>query len=345
MCQLSNPLVLALWSIQVDEYSWLLCSNPNERTAIMSNSNTESPVKAPKIPVETHRGLKVGSRIPAGESTVFMVESMPRRDNPAVKEPVYMLVRSPTPEGGVITLKMDIPDCPQGTHGNRKKYGYDATVGMPLGELEVVELWERNGRVQGRLSGRKPAEERILREFNAIDELTGERKRVFVDALVVDTTEVGLRLRILEGVAAGWEVFVHVSNVPGGEETVNKCLSEETVLVVEIIVARETDRSRKNEANRFEGIVLQGSFEQVENKKRADAQLLEDLVGNRKGKLTGTVIGATQTAFKVELNTPSKAVFEIASSQRFFPKIGDEVPLQGIIEGGELKVVPAKGHK
>lgn len=312
----------------------------------MSNETsapTKSP-KAPKTPVEKHRGLTAGTRIPAGESTIFMVETQPRRDNPSVKEPLFALVRVPAPEGGVITLKLDRADCPKGTHANRHSFLANATVGMPLGELEVVELWERNGRVQGRLSARKPAEERILREFNAIDDSTGERKRVLVDAMVVDTTEKGLRLRILEGVAEGWEVFVHVSNVPGGESTINKCQSEETVLVVEIIVAREPDRTRKNEENRFD-IVLQGSFEQVEDKKRQDAELLEALVGNRKGRLTGTVVGSTQTAFVIELNTPSKTKVEIPSSQRFFPKIGDEVPLQGVIEGGELKVQPAKSHK
>lgn len=310
----------------------------------MSN-DTSVKAKAPKNPVQSHRGLSAGSRIAAGESTIFLVDTQPRRDNPAVKEALYALVRVPAPEGGVITLKLDRVDCPAGTHSYRHNFLSNATVGMPLGELEVVELWERNGRVQGRLSARKPAEERILRELNAVDESTGERKRTFVDAMVVDTSEKGLRLRILEGVAKDWDVFVHVSNVPGGETTINKCQSEETVLEVEIIVARETDRSRKNEENRFEPIVLQGSFRQVEDKKRQDAELLETLVGNRKGKLTGTVVGSNQTAFIIELNNPSKTKVEIPSSQRFFPKIGDEVPLQGVIEGGELKVVPAKGHR
>ncbi len=310
----------------------------------MSNTETSVKAKSVKTPVQSHRGLQLGHIFAAGEVTVFLVQSEPRRDNPSVKEALYALVRCPCPDGGTITLKLDRIDCPAGTHTNRQNWLAEATVGMPIGELVLVDLWEKDGRVQGRVSARKPAEERIIREVNAIDESTGERKRTFVEALVVDTTEKGLRLNVLEGPAKGWNVFVHVSNVPGGDQTINSLQSELDELTIELIVAREPDRSRKNEESRFD-IVLQGSFQQTEDKKRADAQLLEDLVGNRKGKLTGTVIGATQTAFKVELNTPSKAVFEIASSQRFFPKIGDEVPLQGIIEGGELKVVPAKGHK
>ncbi len=318
-------------------------------------SNTETSVskaqapKAPKIPLESYRGIKVGDILPAG-STIFMVQSQPRRDNPNVTEALFALLRIPVPateevpNGGIVTWKLDRIDCAAGTHTNRQNFLANATVGMPVGELEVLEIWERNGRVQGRVSTRKPAERRIIETVNAIDESTGERKRTFVDAMVVDTTEKGIRLNVLEGPAKDWNVFVHVSNVPGGDQTINKLQSEEHVLNVELIVAREPDRSRKNEENRFD-IVLQGSFQQVEDKKRADAQLLEDLVGNRKGKLTGKVIGATQTAFKVELHTKNKTVVEIASSQRFFPKIGDEVPLQGIIEGGELKVVPAKGSR
>ena len=61
--QLSNPLVLALWSTQVDEYLSLQRSNPQERTTSMSNETsapTKSP-KAPKTPVEKHRGLTAGT--------------------------------------------------------------------------------------------------------------------------------------------------------------------------------------------------------------------------------------------------------------------------------------------
>lgn len=310
----------------------------------MSNIETSVKAKAPKNPVESHRGLSAGSRIPAGEAAIFMVTSQPRRDNPNVSEALFALVRVPAPDGGVITLKLDRIDCPAGTHANRQNFLANATVGMPLGELEVVELWERNGRVQGRLSARKPAEERIIREVNAKDESTGERKRTFVDALVLDTTEKGLRLNVLEGPAKGWNAFVHVSNVPGGDQTINKLQAEEHVLTVELVTAREPDRSRKNEENRFD-IVLQGSFQVTEDKKRHDAELLEALVGDRKGRLTGKVVGATQSTFKIELNVAKKTTVEIPSSQRFFPNIGDEVNLQGVIEDGELKVVPGKGNK
>lgn len=309
-------------------------SNIDTAAAATAPTNTGKPTRAPKVAVESHRGLSAGTRIAAGEATIFMIEQQPRRDNPGVSEPIYALVRVPCPDGGTITLKMDRVNCPSGTHTGRMSWLSEATVGMPLGEIEILELWERNGRIQGSVSARKPAEEVILSVFNAVDE-SGERQRVFVPTLVLDTPEIGLRLDILDGPAKGWNIFVHVSNVPGGDDTINKCVAGETQLIVEVITARTPDRSRKTEKDRLD-IVLQGSFEEIEDKKRADAALLESLAGNRKGALTGVVTGGTKTGFIIEVDLPGNPTFETPVSQRQFYAIGDTINVHGFIEGGSL---------
>lgn len=305
----------------------------NETTAVVADTASKT-TRAPKVPVEKHRGLTAGTRIAAGEATIFMVQQQPRRDNPTISEPTFALVRVPCPEGGIITLKMDRVNCPSGTHAGRMSWLSEATVGMPLGELEILELWERNGRVQGSVSARKPAEEAILAAFNANDE-SGERKRIFVEGLVLDTPQTGLRLEVCDGPAKGWNIFVHVSNVPGGDETINKCVAGDTLLTVEVIVARTPNRSLKNEKDRLD-IVLQGSFEEVEDKKRADAALLESLAGNRKGALTGVVTGGTKTGFIIEVDLPGAPTFEWPASQRQFYAIGDKINVHGYIEGDSL---------
>lgn len=304
-------------------------------TAAVADTNGKK-VRGPKTPIDNIKGLKVGDIIDAGSAAFVEIRMVAHPTRSSEKVASFAKVSCPCPEGGSATLLLPAGAAPRGTRGGRGDYWNGKSVVSRTPRLEVVETFERDGRKEGILSALKPVEDEILREFNQVDEATGERVRVFVDAKVVHVKDDGLRCLIEGGIADSFSVFLHKSKIPGGVATLKKFeeSTDDHVLEIEVLKARRPDKSKKSEADR-DDLVLEVSLRATEDQKAADEKLRTELTGNAGGRLTGVVTGGTETDVIISVDQLEGVTFNAPQNKKRPMREGDKVHVTAYIVPGD----------
>lgn len=317
----------------------------------MTTANETAPVatvaSAPaRKPLTEFKGIKIGDVVEG--STVFKVGSLPKKNKetgeviPNQFEDVYFLARVPLRQGGFHQFKVGKLHVARGSHSERQRSLSSMASGDNTGPLKCLRLWETaNGRVEGEFSQRQPAEDAMKAFYNEVD-ADGVRIRKTVRALVINTPTTGFLATIMDTdadghpqVGAGWNIWTHISNCKGGDAQINSYSAGESEVILEVIDCRDPDPTKDSEKDRPD-LIVQGSFPDVEDEKRASADLIVKLTGVANGTpITGKAVQGLKDGYRIEVNVAGAPTFDVTTADRPGLQLGDEVRVEVTLIPGD----------